>query len=93
MESRQLGMPLYAVLGRSWDMCWRPWGDLGTYVGGHGPLLCLYGRSWAARGVSVAGLGLVLEPVLTVLGRDLCWRSWAELGPLQTVLGRSWSLC
>ena len=52
-------------------------------------------RSWAALGASVAGLGLLLVPMSAVLGRswDLCWRSWAALGPQQAVLGRSWGLC
>ena len=48
-------------------------------------------RSWAALGASVAGLGLLLVPMSAVLGRswDLCWQSWAALGPQQAVLGRS----
>ena len=29
--------PMLAVLGRSWDLCWRSWAALGTYVEGLGP--------------------------------------------------------
>ena len=55
----------------------------------------LRGRSWAALGASVGGLGR---------SWGLCCRSWAALGayvrdlgsllgPLLAVLGRSWDLC
>ena len=95
--------------GRSWDLCWRSGGGLGTYVGDLEPLLGLYGRSWAALGASMSGLGCTwaalgasigdLEPLL-----GLYWRSWAALGaavcgpgPLLelvlAILGRSWVLC
>ena len=45
--------PLRAVLGRSWNLCWRSWAALVTYVGGLGLPLCgspwqsCSGRSWA----------------------------------------------
>ena len=29
--------PMLAVLGRSWDLCWRSWAAFGAYVGGLGP--------------------------------------------------------
>ena len=55
-------------------------------------------RSWAALGGSVAGLGLLLKPMLAVLGRswDLCCRSWAALGAyaggLGAILEPKWSV-
>ena len=55
----------------------------------------LRARSWAALETYVGGLGVLLGPMLAVLGR-----SWASmggleplLGPLCPVLGCSWSLC
>ena len=64
------------------------------------------GRSGAALGAYVVGLGPLLDPMLAVLCRSwgLCWRSWAALGayvgglgpllePMLAVLGRSWDLC
>ena len=82
---RSLLGPLCAVLGRSWGLCWRSGGGLGTYVGDLELLLGLYGRSWAALGASIGGLGCtwaalgayvgglrpLLEPMLAVLGRSL----------------------
>ena len=92
---RSLLGPLCAVLCRSWGLCWRSGGGLGTYVGDLGSLLGLYERSgatieasigglgctWVALGAYVGGLGPLLEPMLAVLGRswDLSWRSWAAL--------------
>ena len=49
--------PLCAVLGRSWALCWRSGGGLGTYVGDLEMLLGLYGRSWVALGASIGDLG------------------------------------
>ena len=80
---RSLLGPLGAVLGRSWGLCWRSGGGLGTYVGDLEMLLGLYGRSWVALGASIGGvgctwaalggfvgnLGLLLGPKLAVLGR------------------------
>ena len=47
------------------------------------------GRSWAALGAYVVGLGPHLEPMLAVLGRSwgLCGRSWAALGAYAGSLG------
>ena len=105
---RSLLGPLCAVLGRSWGLCWRSGGGLGTYVGDLELLLGLYGRSWAALGASIGGLGCTwaargayvgdLGPLL-----GLYWRSWHALGatvcdpgpllePMLAVLGRSWVL-
>ena len=73
---------------------------LGAFVGGLVPLLepmlavlahswDLCGRSWAALGACVGGLGRsggglgpLLGTMLAVLDRSwgLCWRSWAALG-------------
>ena len=48
--------------------------------------------SWAALGAYVGDLGLLLEPMLAVLGRSwgLCWRSWAALGAYVGGLGAPW---
>ena len=75
--------PRGAVLGRSWDLCWRSWAAPGAYVAGLGPLLGLCGRSWAALGPYVRGLGPLLGPMFAILGPLL-----AVLGPLLAVLGR-----
>ena len=85
--------PLCAVLGRSWGLCWRSGGGLGTDVGDLELFLGLYGRSraasigglgctWAALGAYVGDLGPLLGPMLAVLGRSWgsCVRSWAALG-------------
>ena len=69
MVGREVDGPLCAVLGRSWGLCWRSGGGLGTYFGDLGPFLGLYGRSWAALGAYVGGLGPLLGPLLAVLGR------------------------
>ena len=56
------------------------------------------GRSWAALGDYVGGLGALFEPMLAVLGRSwsLCWRSWAALGAyvggLGSLLGPIWAV-
>ena len=49
-------------------------------------------RSWAALGPYVGGLGLLLGPMLAVLGCSwgLCWRSWAALRAYVGGPGRSW---
>ena len=93
--------PLWVVLGRSWGLCWRSGGALGTHVGDLELLLGLYGRSWAALGASIGGLGCTwaaLGPMLAIFAR-----SWASLGAavcgpgllselMLAVLGRSWGL-
>ena len=86
---RSLLGPLCVAPGRSWGLCWRSGGGLGTYVGDLGPLLGLYWRSWAALGPAVCGPGPLLEPMLAVLSRfwGLCWRSWAALGTYVGGLG------
>ena len=38
---------MWAVMGRSWGLCWRSWAILGAYVGGLGTLSGLSRRSWA----------------------------------------------
>ena len=106
---RSLLGPLCAVLGRSWGLCWRSGGGLGTYVGDLELLLRLYGRSWAALGASIGGLGCTGAALGAYVGDPgpllgLYWRSWAALGaavcgpgpllePMLAVLGRSWGLC
>ena len=106
---RSLLGPLCAVLGRSWGLCWRSGGGLGTYVGDLELLLGLYGRSWAALGASIGGLGCTWAALGAYVGDlgpllGLYWRSWAALGayvgglgplvgPMLTVLGRFWGLC
>jgi len=98
-----------AVLGRSWGLCWHSGGGLGTYLGGLGPFLGPYGRSWAALAACLGGLGCswaALGTFVRNLGPLLrfSWRSWAAigaavcdpgplLGPILAVCGRSWSLC
>ena len=99
MVGREVDGPLCAVLGLSWGLCWWSWGGLGTYVGGPGLLPGLFGQSWA-------GLVLLLEPMLAVLGPLLgpmlavLGRTWPSagglrplLGPMLAVLSRSWALC
>ena len=66
----------------------------------------LRARSWAALETYVGGLGVLLGPMLAVLGRSwgLCVRSWAALGAYLGGLGpllglmlamlcRSWGPC
>ena len=82
------------ILDRSWDLYCRSWvalcasvGDLGRSwvpVGGLGPLLGLCGRSWAALGAYLGGLGLLLGPLRAVLS--------SLLGPILAVLGLSWAM-
>ncbi len=92
---------MWAVLGRSSDLCGRSRAALGTFVGNLALLLGPCGRSWAALVASVGGLGLFCGPLRAVLRRswDLCWRSWAAVGayvgnsgpllvPMLAVLGR-----
>ena len=84
--------PLRAVLGRSWDLCWRSWAALGAYVGGLGLLLGPMLAVLGGLGAYVGGLGLVLGPMLAVLGALgpkcwLCWRSWVALGAYMGGLG------
>ena len=95
MVGREVDGPLCAVLGRSWDLCWRSWAALGPFVGGLalllGPMvavLCRFGifvggpdPSWAALLGYVGGLGSLWGPMLGVLGLMLA------------VLGCSWDLC
>jgi len=106
---RSLWGPLCAVLGRSWGLCWRSGGGLGTYVGDLEMLLGLYGRSWVALGASIGDLGCTWAALGAYVGDlkpllGLYWRSWAALGaavcgpgpllePMLSVLGRSWGLC
>ena len=89
MVDREADGPLCAVLGRSWGLCWRSGGGLGTCVGDLGPLLGLYWRSWHALGATVCDPGPLLEPMLAVLGRSggLCGRSWASVGSPGWLLG------
>ena len=60
----------WAVLSRSWGLCWRSWAALGAYVGGLGPLLgpmlAVLGRSWSLCWRSWGVLG----PKWSVLGRS-----------------------
>ena len=81
--------PIFADCGRSWSLCGRSAAkkpkDVATLK------MCLFlererdarleGRSWRALRAYVDGLGLLLGPLLAVLGRSwgLCWRSWAAL--------------
>ena len=75
--------PMLAVLGRSWDLCWRSWAALGAYVGGLGlllgPMLAVLGGLEAY----VGGLGPLSGPMLAVLGRSwgLSRRSWEGIRP------------
>ena len=84
MVGREVDGPLCAVLGRSWDLCWRSWAALGL-------LQVVLGRLRAY----VDGLGPILGPMLTVLGcsRGIYWRSGAALGPKQAVWGRPRGVC
>lgn len=54
----------------------------------------LCGWSQVALGTFVCGSGPLLEPMLAFRGWfwNLFWLSWAVLGPLRAVLGRSWGL-
>ncbi len=88
---RSVLVPLCAVLGRSWGLCWRSRGGLGTYVGDLGPPRAL-GRSWAALGTLLGALGLLwaaLGSLLAALGLLLAalGRILAALGPLLAGLG------
>jgi len=78
---RSWGRALCAVLGRSWDLCWRSWSAM----------LAISNRSWA----STRGPGPLLVPLCAVLGCswNLCWRSCVALGPPRAVLGCSWRVC
>ena len=58
MVDREVDWPVWVVLGRFGGLCVRSWAALGAYVGGPGP-------SWA----EVGGPGLLLAPMLAVLGR------------------------
>ena len=55
-------------------------------------------RSWAALETYVGGLGVLLGPMLAVLGRSwgLCARSWVALGAyvggLGPLLGPMWAV-
>ena len=98
---RSLLGPLCAVLGRSWALCWRSGGGLGTYVGDLELLLGLYGRSWAALGASISGLGCTWAALGAHVGDlglllGLYWRSWAALGAyvggLGPLLGPVWAV-
>ena len=55
---------------------------LGTYFGDLGPFLGLYGRSWAALGASIGGLGCTWAALGAYVG---------DLGPLLGLYSRSWS--
>ena len=37
MLDREVDVPVWVVLGRSYGLCWRSWAALGAYVGGLGP--------------------------------------------------------
>ena len=81
---RSLLGPLCAVLGRSWGLCWRSGGGLGTYVGDLELLLGLYGRSWAALGASIGGLGCTWAALGAYVG---------DLKPLLgAILGSKWAV-
>ena len=54
------------------------WAALGIYAADLGPLLGLYWRSWAALGAAVCGPGLLLGPMLAVLGRS--WNLFGRSG-------------
>ena len=86
---------MLAVLGRSWDLCWRSWAAPGPLWAVLSRSWGLFARSWVALGAYVGGLGPLLEPMLAVLGRSwaLCWWSWAVLRSMLAVLGHSWGLC
>ena len=60
----------WAALGASISGLGCMWAALGAYAADLGPLLGLYWRSWAALGAAVCGPGLLLEPMLAVLGRS-----------------------
>ena len=47
MLDREVDVPVWVVLGRSYGLCWRSWAALGAYVGGLGLLL---GPMWAVWG-------------------------------------------
>ena len=91
---RPLLGPMLAVLGRSWDLCWRSWVVLGAYVGGlgsgSGPKMAVVGRlqslswlSWAALGACVGGLELLSGPSWAVVAATL-----ASVGSLGRGSGR-----
>ena len=91
---------MLAVWGRAWSLCWRSWAALEAYVGGPGrsgaEMWPKPERETASGGRSLGAylgdLGLLLGPMLAVLGRSwgyvgglgrswgLSWRSWVALG-------------
>ena len=82
---RSLLGPLCAIPGRFGGLCGRSGSGLGTCVGDLEPLLGLYGRSWAALGASIGGLGCAWAALGAYVGDlgpllGLYWRSWAALG-------------
>ena len=87
---------MLAVLGRSWDLCWRTWPLLG-------PLLAVLGRLGPKNVEEYDYLKtcLFLErerdlpPRGAVLGLPwtLCWRSWAAPGTYAAGLGALLGLC
>ena len=97
---------ILAVLGRSWGLCGRSGAEKceehayleNVCISRAGARSAAWGRSWAALGAYVGGLGPLLEPMLAVLGRswDLCCRSWAALGAyaggLAAMLEPKWSV-
>ena len=81
MLDREVDVPVWVVLGRSYGLSWRSWAALGAYVGGLGPLLDSMLAVLGGLGAYVGGLGPLLGPMLAVLGSSwgLCWRL---LGPM-----------
>ena len=81
--------PMLAVLGRSWDLCWRSWAAFGPLWAVLRRSWDLCARSWVALGADAGGLGPLLGRMLPVSGRSwtLCRRSWAALGPYVGGLG------
>ena len=82
---RSLLGPLCAIPSRFGGLCGRSGSGLGTCVGDLEPLLGLYGRSWAALGASIGGLGCAWAALGADVGDlwpllGLYWRSWAALG-------------
>ena len=92
VSTRGLGSPLrslYAVLGRSWSLCWRSWGGLGCYVG---DLRLHLGTMWLKNAKEMA----TLKMNLLSSGRAICGLRGGLrplLGPLLEVLGCSWTIC
>ena len=52
-------VPILVVLGCSLGLCWRSWGPLGAYVGGHGALLEPMLAVLGPLGAYVGGPGLL----------------------------------